>query len=176
MYSPPRCFGLASMHGADPKICGDCAFEPECRVAATKMMNALQKRITLGNVRVMRSAVAPVADEVKPIDAPISTGLSKMALALLSKIVAANVNLSELATHRVNPFPPTFKRAHLRGIANLLLSERWVSESEIVALLIETHAMSEKSASVECRLIKEILALLDIVELSSKSMKLKEKQ
>lgn len=172
--SPPRCFGLPTMHGADVKICGDCASEPECRIAAVKMMGELQEKVALGNAVSMRSSVTPATVETTVSIIHKPDGLSKMARAMFEKMASANVDLSILASHRVNPFPPTFKQAHLSGVANLLLSERWVAESDIVALFVETYAMSEKKAADQLRLIRQILIFTNIVDQSDDGLRLKE--
>ncbi|MBE0438118.1 MAG: hypothetical protein IBX56_20245 [Methylomicrobium sp.] len=165
---------MATMHGADVKICGDCASEPECRIAAVKMMGELQEKVALGNAVSMRSSVIPTTVETSVSVIRKPDGLSKMAQTMFEKMVSANVDLSILASHRINPFPPTFKQAHLSGVANLLLSERWVTESDVIALFIEAYAMSEKKAVDQLRLIRQILIFANIVDQSDDGLRLKE--
>lgn len=159
----PRCYGLASMFGADPAICGACKAHDLCMPIAQANMIEITKVIGENNVRSMHIASKMIETkeliselELNPL--PKIQGVSKAKLtALIKQITNANPLAIDILNNGGNPFNASTKPAYLKPLVDVMLSED-SSRERLIRLLVTVFGHTTAQAEV---LLKTTMTALD---------------
>lgn len=169
----PRCYGLATMFGADAAICGICRHHDDCGVAAKTALAALAEKIEVGNTSTMHVCTKSqkvvegiykseqfTVDKAHKAFAGISPKSTKKVDKLVSQILKAEPDARAHFIAGINPLDASFRTPFVKPLIDILFS-REPSPERMIELMVTVFSKSEKEAKAQIALL---LSAIDVIK------------